>query len=440
MIRKPTSNSYLGTFATSLFIQACTVLQGILLARLLGPAGRGELAAVILWPNVFAGLGIFGVNMALARFSGKGQDSSSLARTAIKAALFTGTLSTLFCLLLLPVLLPEEKHHLLPAAYLFSLFIPLNHLTLNLQGIDHGQGNFRWLNATRALLYPIFFIGIVFCWWLAADKVFWVAVALLTANGSVASLRLLAKMKNFRPVWQSAAVAPMSLLKESYPFVSASIIAILYMQMDKALLIWLLSPKEIGWYVAGFAAAGSINVLNSALGIVQFSAAAQAAPGYGFAALGKVLRQGGMLSLLAGVVLAILLPWLVPLVYGADFYPAAAIGLLLLPGLILSGLGGIVNQALCGQGHPVAGIISKVFGLVVMALLGVNLARDLGGRGIACGYLAGELVAFSGTLFVALHYYQDAAWKALLPGKTDVEVLLSGFKRIPLKYLCRKQS
>jgi hypothetical protein len=28
--------------------------------------------------------------------------------------------------------------------------------------------------------------------------------------------------------------------------VMASVIAILYMQMDKALLVWLLSPKEIG--------------------------------------------------------------------------------------------------------------------------------------------------------------------------------------------------
>jgi O-antigen/teichoic acid export membrane protein len=422
MIRKPTRNTYLGTFATSLFTQGCTVLQGILLARLLGPAGRGEFATVVLWPNVFAGIGILGVNMAIARFAGQGLDSGGLVKTAVKAALVTGVLSALVCSLLLPVMLPETKHNLLPSAYLFVSFIPLNHLALNLQGIDHGGGNFRWLNATRALLYPVFFTGISLCWWFATDKVFWVVVSLLVANGSVVLLRLSLKLKSFRH--SGYAVTSKALIKESYPFVAASIIAILYMQMDKALLVWLLAPEEIGWYVAAFAAAGSVNVLNSALGIVQFSAAAQADPGCGFASLAKVLRRGGILSLMAGGLLAALLPWLVPLVYGADFSPAASIALLLLPGLILAGLGGIINQALCGQGHPVAGVISKVLGLVVMAWLSVALADDLGGKGIACGYLGGELVAFGGSLFIAMRFYQNATWKTLIPCKMDVKALL----------------
>ena len=403
------------------------MLQGVLLARLLGPAGRGEFATVILWPNVFAGIGIFGVNMAIARFAGQGQADGRLVKTAIKAALVTGVLSSLACGLLLPVLLPEGKHNLLPAAYLFLLFIPLNHLALNLQGIDHGGGNFRWLNATRALLYPVFFVGIIFCWWFATDKVFWVGVVLLVANGSVVLLRLLNKIKS---LWcAEQAVLSKDLLKESYPFVVASIIAILYMQMDKALLIWLLSPEEIGWYVAAFAAAGSVNVLNSAVGIVQFSAAAQAeSRQHGFDALAGVLRRSVIVSLVGGVVLAMLLPWLLPLVYGAHFYPATFIGLLLLPGAILAGLGGIVNQALCGQGRPVAGVISKVLGLAIMGLLGAKLAGVWGGRGIACGYVVGELVAFGGVLFVSMRYYQEATWKTLIPRKSDVKVLLNNAK------------
>ena len=131
--RCPSETVYLGTLATSLFIQGCTVLQGVLLARLLGPAGRGELAAVILWPNIFAGIGMLGMDMAIARLAGQGQAVESLVRTAIRAALVTGILSALICGLLLPVLLPAEKYSLLPAAYFFILFIPFNHLALNLQ-------------------------------------------------------------------------------------------------------------------------------------------------------------------------------------------------------------------------------------------------------------------------------------------------------------------
>jgi len=234
------------------------VLQGILLARLLGPVGRGEFATVILWPNVFAGLGILGVNMALARFAGQGQDPDGLVKTAVKAALVTGALTALVCGVALPFLLPEGKHNLLPAAYLFLLFIPINHLGMNLQGVDHGVGNFRWLNGTRALLYPVFFTGVLLCWWLATDTVFWVAVALLIANGSVVLIRLAAKLKSL--LGEGQGVSFKTLCKKSYPFVVASIIAILYTQMDKALLVWLLAPEEIGWYVAAFAAAGSCTI------------------------------------------------------------------------------------------------------------------------------------------------------------------------------------
>jgi O-antigen/teichoic acid export membrane protein len=216
-----------------------------------------------------------------------------------------------------------------------------------------------------------------------------------------------------------------ALFKESRPFVVASIISILYMQMDKALLVWLLAPEGIGWYVAAFSAAGSVNVLNNALGIVQFSAAAQAEPGYGFPALAGVLRRGCLLSFGGGVLLAAFLPWLLPLVYGDDFRPATLIALLLLPGLVLAGLGDIVNQALRGQGQPISGVISKVLGLTVMGITGVVLAKNWGGRGIACGYLAGELVAFAGLLLVAVHYYRDSAWSALRPTMADVLLLWS---------------
>ena len=397
------------------------MLQGILLARLLGPEGRGEFASVILWPNIFAGFGIVGVNMAVARIAGQGWDINGLVKTGVRAALITGMISMLACGMLLPYLLPQEKHNLLPAAYLFLLFIPLNHLALNLQGVDHGRGNFRWLNITRALLYPVFFIGILLTWWWATDAVFWGAVALLVANGCVVFVRLSTKYKSL--LCGGSKIPFKTLWRESSPFVIASVISILYMQMDKALLVWLLAPEEIGWYVAAFAASGSVNVLNGALGIVQFSTAAQVGKRLGFSHLAEVLRRSCLLTIVCSCMFAALLPWALPFVYGEDFYPAIFVAFLLLPGLALAGLGDIVSQALRGQGQPVAAVWSKMLGVVVMGVVGFGLSSLFAGRGIALGYLAGELVAFGGILLVAVRYYKDASWIALLPSKADAVFL-----------------
>lgn len=415
---------YAGTFFTNIFIQICTVLQGILLARFLGPIGRGEFAAVILWPSMFAGIGILGTNMAIARYAGKGDEVGKLVRTAILVGFITGILTALLCGILMPKLIPNNKHELLPAAYFFLLFIPLNHIGLNLMGVDHGRGDFIGLNISRAIMYPIFFIGLIICWVFAEEKIFWVVGALLVANAGVVLFRLLMKSNNIFSL-STSIIEVKSLFKTSLPFMLVSVISVFYAQIDKALLIWLSSPKEIGWYVAAFAAAGSVNMLSSALGIVQFSAASRATHGKGFEHLASLLRRCAILSIIAGGFLFSLLPQLIPLVYGASFNGAIPIAQILLPGMILAGLGEIVNQALCGQGKPLLGIFSRVFGLLVMSLSGLWFYKIIGSQGIAFAFFLSELFVFLGLLIAANMHYEDATWRALKPVLADLNFLIS---------------
>jgi O-antigen/teichoic acid export membrane protein len=325
----------------------------------------------------------------------------------------------------LPLLLPPDKQHLLSVAFLFLLFIPLNHLALNLQGIDHGRGNFKWLNLTRAALYPIFFSGLVLTWWYAQDLVLWVICSLLVANGCVVFLRLVSKHESFTSL--ELALSSETLLKESFPFILASVVAIIYMQIDKAVLIWILPREEIGWYVAAFAAAGVVNVLSNSLGIVQFSEAVQNEAGLGFASLACVLRRSGIISSASAIGLAALLPWLLPLVYGEAFTPAVGIAGILLPGMVIAGLAEICNQALRGQGKPLAGMVSKFMGILVMGCSAYVLAKLWGGKGIACGYLFGQLVAFAGILAISIRYFKDAVVSDLYPKFSDVEAVWKGF-------------
>ena len=46
------------SFVGSALMQVFTIISGVLLARLLLPTGRGELAAVILWSTMIAAVGI----------------------------------------------------------------------------------------------------------------------------------------------------------------------------------------------------------------------------------------------------------------------------------------------------------------------------------------------------------------------------------------------
>ena len=58
-----------GTLATSLTVYAATLVAGMLLSRGLGPAGRGELAAVVLWGSLAFDIGALGTPHAVAYFA-----------------------------------------------------------------------------------------------------------------------------------------------------------------------------------------------------------------------------------------------------------------------------------------------------------------------------------------------------------------------------------
>lgn len=409
---------YLGTFASNVFIQACTVLQAVLLARFLGPIGRGEFAAIILWPAVFASIGMLGVNMAIARHAGRGCGANSLAKTAIWSAMSTGLLSAILCGISVKYLIPISKNNLLPAIYLFLIVIPLNHLSANLAAIDQGEGNFGWLNLSRVVIYPVYFLGLLACWnYQPVDKVYWVVVALLLANFGTVMVRLLSRLGDFRAVTKRS-VKVITVVNEGLPFLAANATAELYMQLDKAILIWLLPANEIGWYFAAMSASGCVNVLSTALGIVQFSAAVRGNERYGFCELARSLRRGAMLSLCAACAIFLLLPWAMPLIYGVDFNSAILTAKILLPGLIFSGIGGIVNQALIGQGKPLAGILPRLAGLMIMGILGFTLSF-MGANGIAIAYVAGEFIVFAGLLFISKRYYYDSTWWDLVPRLYD---------------------
>jgi len=60
--------STLGAQIFILLLGACT---GVMSARLLGPQGRGELAAAILWPSTLLTLGSMGLNQSIVFHTGR---------------------------------------------------------------------------------------------------------------------------------------------------------------------------------------------------------------------------------------------------------------------------------------------------------------------------------------------------------------------------------
>lgn len=69
-------------------------------------------------------------------------------------------------------------------------------------------------------------------------------------------------------------------------------------------------------------------------------------------ALAKAARHGVLLTLPTALLVAVALLVVVPLLYGAKFADTTTLGFVLLPGVLLLGIGKILSSAIAGRGYP----------------------------------------------------------------------------------------
>src|SRR5262245_59610672 len=74
------------TAAASAVILGCGIVTGLIAARSLGPAGRGELATITVWASVLLYAGTFGLPEAVAYFSASGSATRERVWTTSQAA------------------------------------------------------------------------------------------------------------------------------------------------------------------------------------------------------------------------------------------------------------------------------------------------------------------------------------------------------------------
>lgn len=424
--RKPIGlRAYAGTFATCVVIQGLTVVQGIIIARLLGPVGRGEYAAVILWPSIFAAVGIFGTNVALARAAARTTRYDQVIRTSILLALASGSLASVACYLSLPYLLPQASRHLLGLSRLFVAFILLNHLSLNVVAVDQGAGNFKRFNLTRMLLYPVYVAFLVAMWVYDVRQVAWAAVGLLVANAAVVVVRLILALRDM-PL-RGPLYSPATTLRESVRFGLVGAAQPLYLHADKAILLWLLGAENLGLYVVALSASAAIGSITSSAGMVSFTMAAQAEPGQGFERIARTFRISALLWLIFGGILALAMPLLLPLVYGHEFAPAVNPARLLIVGSAFGGLANLLDQALRGQGRAFVGFEGRIVGLVAMFAAGIVLSSWFGLPGMCVAYAVGQGICLAFFLWRLLAHYgrRVDVIGSLIVGWNDVLYIVS---------------
>jgi len=378
------------TAGTNLLLAALGMTSGVLAARLLGPHGRGQLAAIQNWPSFIANLAMFGMPEAIVYYSAC--DRSAAGRylgSAIVVALASSVPFIAAAYLLMPMLLHAQASPIMCAGRWYLLLVPIYALVGMLMHPLRGRSDFTPWNLMR-LMPNVMWIGVLVLAWICSRP-----VATFVADANLVALALL--IFPFAAIVSRRVPGPFtpdfqrvpSMLRYGLPCMMTGAPQMLNLRLDQMLMASLLPARDLGLYVVAVAWSSAAAPLLSAVGAVMAPAVASADPTQGGRRMAEGIRGTAALALILCLPLEIITPFAIVVLFGGRFRESTPAALVLVPAAGVLGLNLALQEGLRGMGRPYAvlqaelgGLIVTLFALVVtllpMGILGAAIASLLG--------------------------------------------------------------
>jgi O-antigen/teichoic acid export membrane protein len=361
------------TMITNVIIAAIGIATGLLSARLLGPTGRGELAAIQTWSILIASLALLGLPEAVVYFTSRHSDLAGRYLVSAVALILMG--SSGFLILgwgLMPWLLRAQSGEVIDAA---QVFLVVMLLAFSLIGMPHqvlrAVGAWRAWNLFRILPHLGWLTGLlgvlVFSSWatpVALSRLYLGAHVVLIFPMAFLIWRCIRRpfemqIGLFRPFLNYGLPSMLTILPQA-----------MNLRLDQLLIAMLFEPRLLGLYVVAAAWSGAIAPIINAVGPVLFPRLSKDADRTQQRILvSSVVRVTSLVILILTVLLLVLTPFMVPFLFGSayrDAVPAAQI-------LVVAGAFGNLNltleDGLRGLGRPRQVLIAEVIGMAVTAVL-----------------------------------------------------------------------
>jgi O-antigen/teichoic acid export membrane protein len=429
------SRANIATYSTSLAIQFCGLITGILTARILGPTARGELATVMLWPIILTNLGLMGCNWSLAREVAADPRNES---DWICAGVAVGIAAACLCLAVgywsIPYLLPSDRRYLGSLARVCLLSIPLGIFNQTLLAIEHGRMRWRRYNAVRASFFVFYVVLICLIAIYGKPQVQWFVWAYLISHALTVIVRLVIQRESFAS-GKIRGSECFRLLRRGLPYFWATASNLLTLQLDKIIVVSLMSAGAAGIYAVAVTFSSAQSSLGEALGITSFAFLSNAK---NIDQQGKILtetfRQATLTATGLGMLLSCLVPFLIGPIFGQEFAQAARPAAILTAAAALTTPSGILIQGLRGAGHAYPGLTSQLLATGFLALSAALLLPKFGLIGMAWA------VAFSACFQIILLIVAASALLRISPlcfwpfGAKDVREFWRSALAIRIRY------
>jgi len=434
-----TRRAALITTGANLLIAVIGVCTGIMAARLLGPKGRGELAAIQAWPVALAGVGLLGSSEALVYFCAREREQRS---GYLSACFLVGSFGALVCtiagFIAMPWLLKAQSPSVIWGARLFLTQIWL-YLTIVMPvELLRAAGRFFSWNVFR-IIPMVLWLAILLAAWASGIRH---AVPLAVGTVMLSWIPLAGLIPMVRSEVRRLTIPTrqqlLDVLRFGLPVVGTSVPKLMNFKLDQILMAALMPPIMLGQYVVAVAwssaSAPFVHGLAATLVPDLAGRSDSASQGEAFA---RVSRISVLIAALLSMALLATAAFGIPLCFGTRFHPAVRTAEILALAGGVAGFNMVLSEGNRGLGRPVSVLRAEILGVIVTVAGLWLFLRPFGLIGAAVV----SLVAYTSTTVWLLTEARSATGVSMLeftiPQWRDVQLLAAHLIAITKTFIGR---
>jgi O-antigen/teichoic acid export membrane protein len=420
------------TVGANFGLAALALVTGSLAARLLGPQGRGELAAIQTWAAFVALLASLGLPDAVVYFTGRTPTKSATYLTsAVAAMLLSAVPFALAGYLLMPILLKAQSATVIATAqwYLVAFVFLMATVGMLLHPL-RGRNDFVVWNLLRILAIATWLVVLIVVW--LTDK----ATPTAVAAGYLVSLVVVGSITLY--VLKRRVPGPYALkldlwppmLRYGLPSALSALPQMLNLRLDQMLMAAFLPASLLGYYAVAVAWSAAVSPMMQGIGAVLFPRVAiQGSTAEQVDTLGRGTRLGVLVAVVLSVLLLLVTPLGLRLIFGRAYVPAIPAALILVFAGGISGVNLILEEGLRGLGHTKVVLWGESIGLVATAIGLALLLRPLLINGAAIASLIGYGVTSIALVFWLHRLTGLRSSYFVRPGAEDVRIVWQRVRR-----------
>lgn len=408
------------------FANAFTLLSGVVTSLLtawaLGPKGRGDLAVVVLWPNVVALLVGMGLPQAHRYYLAREPELfSMLFSNALLFAVGMGTIAYGAAELIVPRLVGVRSSDVMWLVSIYLFNIPLALLYDLMVGFLEGAREFKCAALARVIFFSVQSVLYVTLWLTNHLTVKSAAFTMIVAQIVNTLTALISVIYVLRPRWRPSWTQWKMALGYGLRYHPGVVTAFTTLRLDQLMLGGMASSVEIGLYFIAVRLSEITTVLASSVAdVLMPEVAASKQIEESVQLLTRSLRQTIYVYLLVLIPLLLGAPLILRIAYGPDFLAATGtLRLLLLASLIWSA-GAIVISGLNGLGYPGLSTLARLASAIVTVLALLYWLPRYGIIGAAFSSLLGYGIMLIVALFWLIRKQHLNLWDCLRPQREDL--------------------